>query len=57
VFYDGMSMVAKRLEYTAHRDQEEIKVFSDNSLYPPYTCRMRDILIQGRLVWFSRGLY
>ncbi len=56
VLFDGMSMVAKRLELLAHAEQPKLRVICDNTNYSTYESALTDANIIGRVVWFSREI-
>lgn len=53
VLFDGYGLVVKRLEF---HTQEEVLIISDNTQYAPYTRKLSEINIVGRVVWFAREL-
>lgn len=56
ILFDGAGLVAKRLEYLPQSNSAMVRVFSDNHNYSPYECRIEDINVVGRVVWFSRKI-
>lgn len=54
VLYDGMGLVAKRLEHIANSEPPRVRIISDNSFYSPYECTCDEINIVGRIRWFAR---
>ena len=54
VLFDGVALVAKRLEYIAHAKQPTIRIISDNAHYSTHECLLAEAKIVGRAVWFSR---
>ena len=53
LLFDGMALVAKRLEMISPND---MRVICDNAHYSTYECRADAAVIVGRVVWFSRGI-
>lgn len=53
---DGFGLTPKRLEYASQQKPAKIRVTSDNSKYLSYDRSADDILIIGRVVWFSRAM-
>jgi phage repressor protein C with HTH and peptisase S24 domain len=56
VLYDGMGLVAKRLEHIPNSDPPAVRVISDNPLYPAYERTADEIRIIGRIRWFAREI-
>lgn len=54
VLYDGMGLVAKRLEHVPNSTPPKIRILSDNPLYSPYERSIDEIRIIGRIRWFAR---
>ena len=56
ILFDGMGLVAKRLEYIPNNDLPKFRVISDNTFYSPYERTADEINIVGRIRWFAREL-
>ena len=56
ILYDGMGLVAKRLEHVPNNDPPKVRVISDNTFYSPYERTADEIHIIGRVRWFAREL-
>lgn len=56
VLFDGMGLVAKRLEMTHNPATPSIRILSDNPQYSSYTRPASELHIIGRVVWFAREL-
>lgn len=56
VLYDGMGVVAKRLENIPGTDPPRVRVISDNPVYTPYECTAEEANIIGRIRWFAREI-
>lgn len=56
VLFDGMGLIAKRLEFIAQSEPPSVKILSDNSQYQPYERTVSDAEIIGRIVWFAREI-
>lgn len=56
VLFDGMGLVAKRLEFLVHSDPPSLRILSDNSQYLSYERPVKDAEIVGRVVWFAREI-
>lgn len=54
VLFDGLGLVAKRLEHVASSDRPMVRILSDNALYPPYERSSEEVNIVGRIRWFAR---
>jgi len=55
VLFDGFGLVAKRLEYTAHKPTR-IRIISDNPQYSIYERSAEETVIIGRIAWFAREM-
>lgn len=55
VLFDGMGLVAKRLEFISG-NVPSIRIISDNPQYSPYILQADELHIIGRVVWFAREL-
>lgn len=56
VLFDGMGLVAKRLEYLAQSKPPSVRILSDNPQYHSYECTIDETEIIGRVVWFAREI-
>jgi phage repressor protein C with HTH and peptisase S24 domain len=56
VLYDGMGVVAKRLEHIPNSEPPPVRIISDNGLYSPYECTSEEVNIIGRIRWFAREI-
>jgi phage repressor protein C with HTH and peptisase S24 domain len=56
VLFDGMGLVAKRLENIPNNDPPKVRVISDNTFYSPYERTADEIHIIGRIRWFAREM-
>ena len=54
--FDGFGLMAKRLEYAAEPSPQQLRILSDNPHYSAYERPVDEILIIGRVVWFSREM-
>jgi transcriptional regulator with XRE-family HTH domain len=54
--WDGLGIVAKRLEYIPNTDPPQIKIISDNTRHEPYTRTAEEVQVIGRILWFARRL-
>jgi transcriptional regulator with XRE-family HTH domain len=54
--YDGIGITIKRLEFISQTVPPCVHVISDNTKYSHYERPVNDMLIIGRVVWFSREL-
>lgn len=50
VVFDGLGLVAKRLEYIAKSDPPRVRVLSNNPAYAGYESDLDAVTIQGRIV-------
>ena len=50
VIFDGLGLVAKRLEYIAKSTPPRVRISSNNPVYLPTETPMKDVEIQGRIV-------
>jgi transcriptional regulator with XRE-family HTH domain len=55
VLFDGVGLVAKRLEYI-DGNTRRLRIISDNPHYSTYERSSADTLIIGRIVWFAREI-
>lgn len=56
VLFDGMGLVAKRLEFVPTGDPPRVRIVSDNPLYTAYERTADEIRIVGRIRWFAREI-
>jgi phage repressor protein C with HTH and peptisase S24 domain len=56
VLYDGMGLVAKRLEHIPNSDPPQVRIVSDNTHYSPYERLIDEMNIVGRIRWFAREM-
>lgn len=56
VLFDGMGLVAKRLEHIPNHNPPKVRVISDNALYKPYERTAEEVNIIGRIRWFAREI-
>lgn len=56
ILFDGLSLVAKRLELTGDASQPRVRVRSDNPAYESYERSLEAISIIGRVRWFGRAV-
>jgi phage repressor protein C with HTH and peptisase S24 domain len=56
VIWDGMGLVAKRVEHVPSSDPPTITVRSINSEYAPYELTGEEVNIVGRVVWAGKRL-
>lgn len=56
VLFDGMGLVAKRLEHIPNSEPPQVRIISDNTLYSPYERTAEEISIIGRIRWFGREI-
>jgi phage repressor protein C with HTH and peptisase S24 domain len=56
VLYDGMGLVAKRLDHIPNSDPPRVRIISDNAFYVPYDCTAEEVNIIGRIRWYAREI-
>jgi phage repressor protein C with HTH and peptisase S24 domain len=56
VLFDGMGLVAKRLEHIPNNYPPKVRVISDNTFYGPYERTSNEVNIIGRIRWFAREI-
>ena len=56
VLFDGLGLVAKRLEHVASSDSPTVRILSDNPLYAPYERAAEEVNIVGRVRWLAREI-
>ncbi len=56
VLFDGMGLVAKRLEHIPNSDPPLVRIISDNARYSVYERTADEVNIVGRIRWFAREM-
>lgn len=56
VLFDGIGLVAKRVEMIAQAGKTKLRVSCDNAHYATYESPIEETTIIGRVAWFSREL-
>jgi len=56
VLFDGLGLVAKRLEFISNTTPPAIRIISDNGQYSAYERTIDELHIIGRVVWFAREM-
>lgn len=56
ILFDGMGLIAKRLEYVPQSQTATLRILSDNDQYQPYERPVSEIEIVGRVIWFAREI-
>lgn len=56
VLFDGMALIAKRLEFLPQSKPPSVRILSDNTQYQPYERKISEVQIIGRVVWFAREI-
>ncbi len=56
VLFDGIGLVAKRLEHIPNSDPPTMRILSDNPRYSIYERTADEVNIVGRVRWLGRGL-
>jgi phage repressor protein C with HTH and peptisase S24 domain len=56
VLFDGVGLVAKRLEPVPNSEPPRVRIISDNPRYDTYERTVEEITVVGRVVWFARAL-
>ena len=56
VIWDGIALVAKRIEHVPHSDPSRVILKSLNPEYSGHECAAEEVRIVGRAVWVSRKL-
>jgi phage repressor protein C with HTH and peptisase S24 domain len=56
VIWNGMGLVAKRIEHMPHSDPPKVVLKSLNAEYDSYERLAEDVQLVGRAVWVSRRL-
>ncbi|MGN7661018.1 MAG: ECH_1013 family putative transcriptional regulator [Anaplasma sp.] len=54
---DSMGILIRRLEYIRGSQNIMLHVVCDNKKYSSYECRVDDIKVLGRVVWYARALW
>lgn len=56
VLFDGIGLVAKRLEHVPNSDPPTLRILSDNTRYGVYERTAEEVNLIGRVRWLGRGL-
>ena len=56
LIWDGIALVAKRIEHVPHSDPSRVILKSLNPEYGGHECAAEEVSIVGRAVWVSRKL-
>jgi len=56
VLFDGIGLVAKRIEHLPSSDPPTLRILSDNPRYSTYERTAEEVNVVGRLRWLGRGL-
>ena len=56
VIWDGMGLVAKRVEHVPHSDPSKIIIKSVNPEYQTYEREAKEVKIIGRVIWAAKRL-
>ena len=56
VIWNGIALVAKRIEQLAHSEPPHVVFKSINPEYDSYECAAEEVRVVGRAVWVSRRL-
>lgn len=56
MLFDGIGLVAKRLEHVPNSDPPSVRIISSNKEYEAYVRTIEETNIVGRVVWFSREI-
>lgn len=56
VLFDGLGLVAKRMEFLPYSNPPAVRILSDNPQYHPYERPLSETDIVGRVVWFAREI-
>ena len=56
VIWDGIALVAKRIEHVPHSDPPKVVLKSLNPEYGSYECAAEEVRVVGRTVWVARKL-
>lgn len=56
VLFDGLGLVAKRIEYFDQPEPARLRIISDNPHYSTYERGVEEASIIGRVVWFAREM-
>ena len=56
VLYDGVGIMAKRIELIPEAAPGQIRISSANTQYSAFQRHLDDIRIIGRVVWYGRSL-
>jgi phage repressor protein C with HTH and peptisase S24 domain len=56
VIWDGMGVVAKRVEHIPHSDPPKVVIQSVNPAYQTYEREAEEVSVIGRVIWLARRL-
>ena len=56
VFWDGMGLVAKRVEHVPHSDPPKVIIKSVNPEYQTYEREAEEVKVVGRVIWAAKRL-
>lgn len=56
ILFDGLGLVAKRIELVPGTSPQVLRICSENPVYTNYQRTIDEIQIIGRVVWFARNL-
>lgn len=56
VIWDGLGLVAKRIEHVPHSSPPTVVIRSINPEYATYERHAEDVRIVGRVIWMARKL-
>ncbi len=56
VLFDGLALLAKRLEFIPQSTPPSLRILSDNPQYHPYERKLHETNIVGRVIWFAREI-
>jgi hypothetical protein len=56
VLFDGLGLVAKRLDHVASADPPMVRIISGNPIYAPYERSAEEVNVIGRIRWFAREI-
>ncbi len=54
MLFDGMGLVAKRLEHIPNSEPPQVRIISDDTFYTPYERTAEEIKIISRIRWCGR---
>ena len=56
ILFDGLGLVAKRIELVPSTNPQVLRICSENQAYTNYQRTIDEVQIIGRVVWFARNL-